>query len=317
MTRSRDAAETFIRQAVDDGKPFFVWWNSSRMHIWTHLEPEAQGVTGLGIYPDGMVEHDGHVGRLLDLLDELGVTDNTIVMYSTDNGAEEMTWPDGGTTPFRGEKGTTWEGGFRVPCLFRWPGVIAPGTISNEIGSHEDCLPTFLAAAGQPDIIEQLLSGLEVGDRTYKVHIDGYNFMPSWAGEAEASPRQEFFFWTDDGDLAALRFNNWKVHFAEQRAEGLDVWQEPFVPLRLPKLMNLRSDPFEDADIHSELYPEWRIRHAYALVPAQAFVAQFLATFQEFPPRQAPASFSIDEVLNSLTEANAALVEDGPLGPGE
>ena len=230
-----DAAEAFIRKAVDDGKPFFVWWNTTRMHIWTHLEPEAQGVTGLGIYPDGMVEHDGHVGRMLDLLDELGVTDNTIVMYSTDNGAEEMTWPDGGTTPFRGEKDTTFDGGFRVPCLWRWPGVIEPGTISNDIGSHEDCLPTFLAAAGQPDITQQLLDGLEVGDRTYKVHIDGYNFMPYWAGEDDAPPRQEFFYWTDDGDLAALRYNNWKIHFIEQRAEGLDVWQEPFVQLAVPE----------------------------------------------------------------------------------
>jgi arylsulfatase A-like enzyme len=311
-----DVAEAFIRQAVADDRPFFVWWNTTRMHIWTHLAPEAQGVTGIGIYPDGMVEHDADVGRMLDLLDELGVTNNTIVMYSTDNGAEEMTWPDGGTTPFRGEKNTTFDGGFRVPCLWRWPGVIEPGTISNVIGSHEDCLPTLLAAAGQPDITQQLLDGLEVGDRTYKVHIDGYNFMPYWAGEDDASPRQEFFYWTDDGDLAALRYNNWKIHFMEQRAEGLDVWQEPFVSLRFPKLMNLRADPFEDADIHSSLYPEWRMRHAYALVPAQAFVARSLATFQEFPPRQAPASFSVDDVLKSLTAANAALVQDGPMGPG-
>ena len=310
-----EAAEVFIRNAVEADTPFFVWWNTTRMHIWTHLKPESVGVTGLGIYPDGMAEHDGHVGRILDLLDELGVTDNTIVMYSTDNGAEELSWPDGGTTPFRGEKGTTWEGGFRVPCLWRWPGVIAPGTISNAPGSHEDCLPTLMAAVGQPDITEQLLNGLDVGDRTYNVHIDGYNFMPSWAGETETPPRQEFFFWTDDGVLAALRFGNWKVHFAEQRATGLDVWQEPFVPLRLPKIMNLRSDPFEDADLHSEFYAEWRIRHTYALVPAQAVVGQFLATFQEYPPRQAPASFSVDKVLEELTRANAALAEDGPIGP--
>jgi arylsulfatase len=311
-----DAAETFIRTAVEDSAPFFVWWNATRMHIWTHLKPEAEGVTGLGIYPDGMVEHDAHVGRLLDLLDELGVTDNTIVMYSTDNGAEEMTWPDGGTTPFRGEKNTTFDGGFRTPCLFRWPGVIAPGTISNEIGSHEDCLPTFLAAAGQPDITDHLLTGLQIGDQTYKVHLDGYNMMPLWAGEAEEAPRQEFFFWTDDGDLAALRFGNWKVHFSEQRSEGLDVWQDEFTPLRFPKLMNMRSDPFEDADVHSELYPEWRMRHGYAFIPAQVFVGQFLATFQEFPPRQAPASFSVDKVLDELTAANTALIEDGPMGTG-
>ena len=315
-TEVSDAAEAFIRQAVADGKPFFVWWNATRMHIWTHLKPEAQGVTGLGIYPDGMVEHDANVGRMLDLLDELGVTDNTIVMYSTDNGAEEMTWPDGGTTPFRGEKGTTFEGGFRVPCLWRWPNVIEPGTVSNEIGSHEDCLPTLLAAAGQPEITEALLTGLEAGGRTYKVHIDGYNLMPVWSGETEERPHHEFFYWSDDGDLAPLRYDNWKVHFAEQRAEGLEVWQEVFVPLRLPKLMNVRSDPFEDADLHSELYPEWRMRHLNALVPAQAFVAQFLATFREFPPRQAPASFSVDKVLAELTAANAALIEDGPIGTG-
>jgi arylsulfatase len=311
-----DAAEAFIRQAVADGKPFFVWWNSTRMHIWTHLAPEAQGVTGIGIYPDGMVEHDADIGRMLDLLDELGVTDNTIVMYSTDNGAEEMTWPDGGTTPFRGEKNTTFDGGFRVPCLWRWPGVIEPGTISNAIGAHEDCLPTLLAAAGQPEITQQLLDGLEVGDRTYKVHIDGYNMLPAWADEAATPPRQEFFYWTDDGDLAAMRYNNWKIHFMEQRAEGLEVWQEPFVALRFPKLMNLRGDPFEDADLHSSLYPEWRMRHAYALVPAQAFVGRYIATFQEFPPRQSPASFSVGDAMASLTKANAALAEDGPLGPG-
>jgi arylsulfatase A-like enzyme len=311
-----DVAEAFIRKAVADGKPFFVWWNTTRMHIWTHLAPEAQGVTGVGIYPDGMVEHDADVGRMLDLLDELGVTSNTIVMYSTDNGAEEMTWPDGGTTPFRGEKNTTFDGGFRVPCLWRWPGVIEPGTISNVIGAHEDCLPTLLAAAGQPDITQHLLDGLDVGGRTYKVHIDGYNFMPYWAGEDDAAPRHEFFYWTDDGDLSALRYNNWKIHFMEQRGEGLEVWQEPFVTLRFPKLMNLRADPFEDADLHSELYPEWRMRHAYALVPAQAFVGRALATLQAFPPRQTPASFSIGDAMASLTAANAALVQDGPLGPG-
>jgi arylsulfatase A-like enzyme len=311
-----DVAEAFIRKAVADGKPFFVWWNTTRMHIWTHLAPEAQGVTGVGIYPDGMVEHDADVGRMLDLLDELGVTNNTIVMYSTDNGAEEMTWPDGGTTPFRGEKNTTFDGGFRVPCLWRWPGVIEPGTISNVIGAHEDCLPTLLAAAGQPDITQHLLDGLDVGGRTYKVHIDGYNFMPYWAGEDDAAPRHEFFYWTDDGDLSALRYNNWKIHFMEQRGEGLEVWQEPFVTLRFPKLMNLRADPFEDADLHSELYPEWRMRHAYALVPAQAFVGRALATLQAFPPRQTPASFSIGDAMASLTAANAALVQDGPLGPG-
>jgi arylsulfatase A-like enzyme len=311
-----DVAEAFIRKAVADDKPFFVWWNTTRMHIWTHLKPEARGVTGLGIYPDGMVEHDEDVGRMLDLLDELGIADNTIVMYSTDNGAEEMTWPDGGTTPFRGEKNTNWEGGYRVPCVLRWPGVVEPGTISNAIGSHQDWLPTFLAATGDADITQKLLDGYQVGDRTYKVHIDGYNLMPALAGEAEKWPRREFFYWTDDADLAALRYDSWKINFIEQRAEGLDVWQDEFVRLRFPKLMNVRSDPFEDAEIHSELYSEWRVRHAYALVPAQAYVARYLETFRQFPPRQAPASFSIDQVMASLTQANTALIEDGPIGVG-
>jgi arylsulfatase len=253
---------------------------------------------------------------MLDLLDELGIADNTIVMYSTDNGAEEMTWPDGGTTPFRGEKNTNWEGGYRVPCALRWPGVVAPGTISNAIGSHQDWLPTFLAAAGDPDITQKLLDGYQVGDRNYHVHIDGYNLMPALAGETETWPRREFFYWTDDADLAALRYDSWKINFIEQRAEGLDVWQEEFVRLRFPKLMNVRSDPFEDAEEHSELYAEWRIRHAYALVPAQAFVGRYLQTFREFPPRQAPSSFSIDQVMESLMQANTALVEDGPMGVG-
>jgi arylsulfatase len=311
-----DVAETFIRNAVADDKPFFVWWNTTRMHIWTHLAPEARGVTGLGVYPDGMVEHDQDVGRMLDLLDELGIADNTIVMYSTDNGAEEMTWPDGGTTPFRGEKNTNWEGGYRVPCLLRWPGVVEPGTIRNEVGSHQDWLPTLLAAAGEADITQQLLDGHQVGDRTYKVHIDGYNLMPALADGGETWPRREFFYWTDDADLAALRYDSWKIHFIEQRAEGLDVWQDEFVKLRFPKLMNVRSDPFEDAEEHSELYGEWRMRHAYALVPAQAYVGRYLQTFREFPPRQSPASFSIDQVMENLMQANAKLTEDGPMGMG-
>jgi arylsulfatase len=311
-----DVAEAFIRNAVADDKPFFVWWNTTRMHIWTHLAPEARGVTGLGIYPDGMVEHDQDVGRMLNLLDELGIADNTIVMYSTDNGAEEMTWPDGGTTPFRGEKNTNWEGGYRVPCALRWPGVVEPGTIRNEVGSHQDWLPTLLSAAGEADITQQLLDGHQVGDRTYKVHIDGYNLMPALAADGEAWPRREFFYWTDDADLAALRYDSWKIHFIEQRAEGLDVWQDEFVKLRFPKLMNVRSDPFEDAEEHSELYGEWRMRHAYALVPAQAFVGRYLQTFREFPPRQSPASFSIDQVMENLMQANAKLTEDGPMGMG-
>jgi arylsulfatase len=295
----------FMDRAVAQDKPFFLWWNATRMHIFTHLKPESEGVTGLGIYPDGMVEHDGHVGQLLDKLDELGIADNTIVMYSTDNGAESFSWPDGGTTPFRGEKNENWEGGYRVPLALKWPGVIEPGQVSNEIISHMDWIPTFLAAAGELDVKEELLEGKQVGDKTFKVHLDGYNFLPYLKGETDEGPRREFFYFSDTGDLLNLRYNNWKVVFAEQRAEGFDVWQEPFSFLRLPKLFNLRTDPFEQADHISIGYAQWRAERLFALVPAQAFVAQFLGTFKDYPPRQKPGSFSIDQVLDSLQTGSA------------
>ena len=298
-----DGAVSFIRRANDADQPFFVWYNTTRMHVWTHLKAESEGVTGLGIYPDGMVEHDGHVGTLLDLLDELGIADNTIVYYSTDNGAETFTWPDGGTTPFRGEKNTNWEGGYRVPAMIRWPGVIEPGQISNEIISQLDWLPTFLAAAGEPNVKEELLVGKQVGDRTFKVHLDGYNFLPYLQGETDVGPRREFFYFNDDGNLVGLRYNNWKVVFAEQRAHGLDVWQDPFTQLRLPKIFNLRSDPFERADHEAIGYGAWRFDRLFLLVPAQAYVGKFLGTFQEFPPRQKPSSFSIDQVLEGMQKA--------------
>ncbi|TAH38189.1 MAG: arylsulfatase [Planctomycetota bacterium] len=295
----------FMGRAKSSGKPFFLWWNSTRMHIWTRLKQESQGKTGLGIYPDGMVEHDAMVGEVLKALDDLGLAGNTIVMYSTDNGAEKFTWPDGGQSPFRGEKNTNWEGGYRVPCVIRWPGVIQPGTVSNGIFAHEDMLPTLLAAAGVPDVKEQLVKGMKAGAKTFKVHLDGYNVTDALAGKAP-SPRQEFFYFNDDGSLVALRYNQWKAVFAEQRGHGFDVWQEPFVPLRLPKLFNLRSDPFETADHESMDYERWRVEHLFLLVPAQAYVAQFLATFQDFPPRQKPGSFSIDQVLEKLQEAGGA-----------
>ncbi len=295
----------FMDRAVQQEKPFFLWWNATRMHIFTHLKPESEGVTGLGIFPDGMVEHDGHVGQLLDKLDELGIADNTIVMYSTDNGAESFSWPDGGTTPFRGEKNENWEGGFRVPLALKWPGVIEPGQISNEIISHMDWIPTFLAAAGEPNVKEELLTGKTVGDKTFKVHLDGYNFLPYFKGEVDEGPRREIFYFSDTGDLLNLRYNNWKVVFAEQRAEGFDVWQDPFTFLRLPKLFNLRTDPFEQADHISIGYDRWRIERVFALVPAQAFVAEFLGTFKDYPPRQKPGSFSIDQVLESLQTGSA------------
>lgn len=291
----------FMTDAKKSGKPFFLWWNSTRMHIHTHLKPESEGKTGLGIYPDGMVEHDAMVGQILDKLKELGLDENTIVMYSTDNGAEEFSWPDGGTTPFRGEKATNWEGGYRVPCAIRWPGVINPGTISNEIFAHEDMLPTLMAAVGVPDVKEQLLKGMNVGGKTFKVHLDGYNITDALSGKSP-SPRKEFFYFNDDGSLVGLRFNQWKLVFAEQRAEGFDVWQEPFVPLRLPKLFNLRSDPFEKADQIGADYERWRIDRVFLLVPAQEYVAQFLSTFKEFPPSQKVGSFSLDQVLETLKQ---------------
>jgi len=293
----------FMQRAKKADKPFFIWWNSTRMHVWTRLKKESEGKTGLGIYPDGMVEHDALVGEVLNELDKLGLADDTIVMYSTDNGAEKMSWPDGGQSPFRSEKGTNWEGGYRVPCAIRWPGVIKPGTVSNEIFSHEDMLPTLLAAAGDPDVKEKLLKGMKVGDKTFKVHLDGYNITDALAGRAP-DPRHEFFYFNDDGSLVALRYNQWKLVFAEQRAHGFDVWQEPFVPLRFPKLFNLRSDPFETADREGMDYERWRMEHAFVLVPAQQYVGQFLATFKEFPPRQKVGSFSLDRVLESLQEGS-------------
>ncbi|MGA9443705.1 MAG: sulfatase-like hydrolase/transferase, partial [Methyloceanibacter sp.] len=297
-----DAALDFMERTVKDDKPFFLWWNSTRMHVFTHLREEAEGKTGLGIYADGMVEHDAHVGRLLKKLDELGIADNTIVVYSTDNGAETFTWPDGGTTMFRGEKNTSWEGGFRVANFIRWPGVIEPDTILNDVFAHEDMLPTLLAAVGDPDVKEKLLMGMDVDGTTFKVHLDGYNILPYLKGDEAEAPRKEFMYWTDDGDLAALRFNNWKVLFMEQRAHGFDVWQDPFVSLRFPKLENLRMDPFERAEHEAIGYGQWRAERMFALVPAQAFVAKWIESFKEFPPRQKAASFSVDDALQKLVE---------------
>ncbi len=294
------ASLEYLEKAAKSGKPFFLWWNSTRMHIWTHLKKSSQGVTGLGTYPDGMVEHDAMVGQLLDKLKELGLDGNTIVMYSSDNGAEKFTWPDGGTSPFRGEKNENWEGGYRVPTLIKWPGLIKPGTVSNDIFSHMDMLPTIMAAVGVPDVKEQLMKGMKVGDKTFKVHIDGYNVTDSFAGKGP-NPRHEFFYFNDDGSLVALRFNQWKLVFQEQRAHGFDVWQEPFVTLRVPKLFNLRTDPFEEADHIAMDYGHWRIDRIFLLVPAQQYVGKFLATFKEFPPSQKVGSFSLDQVMETLT----------------
>jgi arylsulfatase len=289
----------YLEEAKKADKPFFLWWNSTRMHVWTHLKKESVGKTGLGVYPDGMVEHDGHVGQLLDKLKELGLDENTIVMYSSDNGAEKFTWPDGGTSPFRNEKNSNWEGAYRVPCAIRWPGVIKPGTVFNDIFAHEDMLPTLLAAAGVPDVKEQLLKGMKVGNKTFKVHLDGYNITDALAGKAP-SPRKEFFYFNDDGSLVSLRFNQWKIVFAEQRSIGADVWRDPFVPLRAPKIFNIRSDPFETADHEAMDYNHWWFDHIFLLVPAQEYVGKFLATFKEFPPSQKVGSFSLDAVLENL-----------------
>ncbi len=290
----------FMDKAHQDSKPFFVWWNASRMHVWTHLSDKWKNKTGLGIYADGMAEHDYDVGLLLDELKKLGIEDNTIVMYSSDNGAECMTWPDGGTTIFRNEKNTQWEGGFRVPCAMRWPGVIKPGTIINDIGSHEDMLATLLAAAGDTTVKEDLLKGKKVGDTTYKVHLDGYNLMPAFKGEG-AWPRKEFLYWTDDGNMAALRYENWKITFLRQNAHGMDVWVKPFEELRAPMLTNLRMDPLERAEYEGMDYQHWYFDHAFVLVPAGGYVAQWLQSFREFPPRQKPGSFNLDRVMESIT----------------
>ena len=295
------SALKFMDQAHQDGKPFFVWWNSTRMHIFTHLKPSSVGKTGLGIYPDGMVEHDAMVGELLAKLKELGIEDNTIVMYSTDNGAESMSWPDGGTTMFRGEKNTNWEGGYRVPCAIRWPGVIHPGTVINDIGAHEDMMTTLLAAAGDPNVKDELLKGKKVGAKSFKVHLDGYNLLPAFKGEADW-PRHEFIYWTDDGSVAALRYDDWKVTFLVQNAHGLEVWQKPFEALRAPMLGNLRSDPFERAEYEGFGYKRWYTEHMFAIAPAGAYVAQWLQSFKDFPPRQKPGSFNLERVMESVTK---------------
>ncbi len=295
------AALDFMDRAHKAGKPFFVWWNSTKMHIFTHLKEADQGKTPYGIYADGMVAHDAHVGQLLTKLDDLGIADNTIVMYSTDNGSESFSWPDGGTTMFRGEKNTQWEGGYRVPTLIKWPGVIKPGTVVNDVASHEDMLPTLLAAAGDTTVKQDMLKGRQVGDRKYKVHIDGYNLMPALKGEGEW-PRKEFIYWTDDGSVAALRYGPWKATFLRQDAHGLHVWIEPFTKLRAPLLTNLRMDPFELAPDIGMDYDRWFAEHMFMFAPAAAYVGQWLQSFREFPPRQKPGSFNLDQVMEQISK---------------
>ncbi|CAA0095619.1 Choline-sulfatase [Halioglobus japonicus] len=295
------ASLKFIDKAHEQGKPFFVWFNSTRMHYYTHVKPEQLGASGQGFYNDAMVEHDGHVGTLLAKLDELGIADNTIVFYSTDNGPHFNQWPDAAITPYRGEKNTNWEGGYRVPAMVRWPGHIKPGGISNQIMSHLDWVPTLMAAVGDSEIKEELKKGKRIGDREFKVHLDGYNFLPFLVGERAESPRREFFYFSDDGLLTATRVGDWKFVFAEQRAHKFDVWRDPFVTLRIPKVFNLRRDPFERADTDSNSYNLWWDKKIGSVgMLGMGAVTQFVATFQQFPPRQRPGTFTVDQITEAL-----------------
>jgi arylsulfatase A-like enzyme len=304
-----DAAVGFIKDKAESDTPFFVWFNATHMHFRTHPKPESIGQSGRwqSEYHDTMIDHDKLVGSLLDLLDELGIADNTIVMYSTDNGPHMNSWPDAGMTPFRNEKNSNWEGAYRVPAMVRWPGHIPAGSVRNGIVSHNDWFVTLLAAAGVPDIAEQLAKGAHLGGTKYKVHLDGHNQLPYITGEVDESPRKHFFYCSDDGDLTALRYDNWKFVFLEQRCTGtLQIWAEPFTELRVPKLFNLRTDPYEKADQTSNTYYDWMLDHIYLFVPAQAYVAEMLQTLIEFPQRQKSASFSMDQVMAKLEAATTA-----------
>ena len=304
LTRQRmqTADEEFLAAAIDfidrkqtEGTPWFVWFNTTRMHIFTHLKPESEGATGLGIYADGMVEHDGMIGQLLDHLDEIGAADNTIVIYTTDNGAEKFSWPDGGTSPFRGEKATTWEGGIRVPFMIKWPGRIEGGQVSNEILSLEDMMPTLVAAAGEPDIKQKLLDGHAAGDKTFNVHLDGYNLLPHLTGEAaedEPWPRETFFAWVDDGTLGAVRYRRFKANFSTQEHEGVDAWFEGQTTHKAPIFIDLRADPFEMAPITSSYYDDWIVRRMFVIAPTVALVKTHMATYEDYPPRQEAGSFT-------------------------
>jgi arylsulfatase A-like enzyme len=298
-------AVDFIKRQKQADKPFFVWVNFTHMHFRTHTKPESLGQAGpmQSPYHDTMVDHDKNVGEVLKALDDLGIADNTFVMYSTDNGPHMNSWPDAGMTPFRNEKNSNWEGAYRVPCVVRWPGMIKPDQVSNEIVSHLDWMPTLLAIAGDTEVKDKLAKGCKVGDMTYKVHLDGDNLVPYLTGKTDKSPRESFIYVNDDQQLTGLRYQNWKLVFMEQRVEGtLRVWAEPFVTLRVPKIFNLRTDPYERADITSNTYYDWLLDHAFQLVPAQAYVGQFLMTFKEYPQRQKAASFNLDEIMQKMQE---------------
>jgi arylsulfatase A-like enzyme len=299
-------AVDFMTRQSKAGKPFFVWINTTHMHLRTHTKTESLGQSGRwqSPYHDTMIDHDRNVGTVLKALDDLGIANDTFLMYSTDNGPHMNTWPDGAMTPFRNEKNSNWEGAYRVPAAVRWPGHIKPGQVSNEIVAHHDWLPTLLAVAGDSQVTDKLLKGYRVGDMTYKVHLDGYNLVPYLTGQVEKSPRESFMYINDDQQVTGLRYDNWKMVFMEQRATGtLRIWAEPFVTLRIPKMFNLRTDPYERADITSNTYYDWIFDHVFLLVPAQDFVGQFLMTFKEYPQRQKAASFNLDEVMNKMKES--------------
>ena len=296
------AAKDFIERQHAAGKPFFCWWNGTRMHFRTHVKDEHRGIAGPSgdEYHDGMVEHDMHVGQLLELLDELGIAENTIVFYSTDNGPHYNTWPDAGTTPFRSEKNSNWEGAYRVPAFIRWPGQFPAGRTLNGIVAHEDWLPTFAAAAGDPDIKDKLKKGVELAGRSYRNYIDGYNMLDYLKGEAEQSPRREFMYVNDDGQIVAIRYDDWKVVFLENRGQAFGVWREPFTELRVPLLFNLRRDPFEKAQHNSNTYNDWFLDRPFVIVPLQGLAAQFLKSMQEYPPSQSPGSFNLTKIEAQL-----------------
>ena len=300
------AAKDFIARQSKGGEPFFCWWNATRMHFRTHIKEASLGKSGQDEYGDGMVEHDGHVGELLQALDDLGLADDTIVLYSTDNGPHFNTWPDAATTPFRSEKNSNWEGAYRVPAFVRWPGKFPAGTTVNGIVSHEDWLPTLAAAAGAPDIKAKLAEGVELNGRKYRNAIDGYDQTAYLSGKVEASPRSEFFYVNDDGQIVAIRYDDWKAVFLENRGVALEVWREPFIELRIPLLFNLRRDPFEKAHPSATVYNDWMIDHAFVVVPLQQIAGKFLMSMKDYPPSQTPGSFNLDKIQKQIEAAGAS-----------
>jgi arylsulfatase A-like enzyme len=299
------AALDFMDRKTKEEKPWFCYMNTTRMHVFTHLKPSSEGKTGLGVYPDGMVELDGYVGQLLKKLDDLKVADNTIVVFTTDNGAECCTWPDGGATPFRGEKDTNWEGGWRIPCVMKWPGVIDPGRIINDICSLQDFIPTFAATNGEPDLVEKVKKGYSINGKTYKVHLDGFNLLPFLSGKEKECPRKGFLYWSDDGDCMALRAGRFKIVFAEQTASGLEVWREPLRQMRIPKFFDLLADPFERGE-ESFKYNDWFLEQNFLMYSSVPMIAHWLESFKEFPPRSKPASFSIDRIMEMMMPKEGA-----------